>query len=696
MKTLNKQTGLKKLIFNIMIKKYCFFLILLFISLPEQAWSQVAINTTGNPANSNSMLDVSSTTKGLLVPRMTSLERNAMESGLSSADKGMLVFDTTLDFFFYYDGNDFKQVSDGIIDVLQDEDGDTKIEVEHSADEDLIRYKVGNTEYFVMHPARIDVLNTGRSVFIGEDAGKNDDLNVNQNIGIGYKSLGSNITGYYNTGIGSESITRNTTGRANTGVGCQSLFNNTSGQFNTALGYVSGYNIDDGDYNTAIGVRALYHNENGHENTAVGNGALHESTGSYNTAIGRDAGYNITSGESNIMIGRSIYAPSSTDNYQLNIGNLIFGTDVDGTETTISSGNIGIGNNDPYYKLDVMGNIRAHNNSGHTKILLEGQSGSSSVYFEENGYYRASVGYSVDNEYLFLHEGGNVVVKDGNMGIGNVAPQHKLDVEGDAQLKSTTGNVKLFMDGHSGNSEMEFLVDGVFKGSVGYSSGLDYLYFYMGDFVALKNGNMGIGFVNPQHKLDVEGDAQLKSTTGNVELFMDGHSGNSEIEFQVDGGFAGSVGYNADNDYLYFYEGGNVVVKNGNLGIGTTTPGYRLQVGNSGDGSTARANAWQTFSDRSLKRDLSLIDDPIHKIEQVSGYYYYWKDGDDKSRQTGVIAQEVEEVLPEIVQTDAEGIKSLDYSKLTPLLIEAVKEQQSYIEDLENRLSILEKQIIRQ
>lgn len=231
------------------------------------------------------------------------------------------------------------------------------------------------------------------------------------------------------------------------------------------------WNIDDGNYNTAIGVRAFYHNENGNENTAVGDGALHESTGSYNTAIGRDAGYNITSGESNIMIGRSIYAPSATDNYQLNIGNLIFGTDVDGIETTISYGNIG---------------------------------------------------------------------------------------------------------------------------------------------------------------------------------------------------------------------------------IGTTTPGYRLQVGNSGDGSTARANAWQTFSDRSLKRDLSLIDDPIHKIEQVSGYYYYWKDGDDKSRQTGVIAQEVEEVLPEIVQTDAEGIKSLDYSKLTPLLIEAVKEQQSYIEDLENRLSVLEKQIIRQ
>ena len=146
------------------------------------------------------------------------------------------------------------------------------------------------------------------------------------------------------------------------------------------------------------------------------------------------------------------------------------------------------------------------------------------------------------------------------------------------------------------------------------------------------------------------------------------------------------------SNYLYMYEGGNVVLKGGNLGVGTLTPGYRLQVGNSGDGSTARANAWNTFSDRKLKKDIVEIENPSEKLEHLNGYYYYWKEGSDKTRQVGVIAQEVEEVLPEIVSTDAEGIKSLDYSKLTPLLIEVLKEQQEIIKKLEARIDALEKE----
>jgi hypothetical protein len=66
----------------------------------------------------------------------------------------------------------------------------------------------------------------------------------------------------------------------------------------------------------------------------------------------------------------------------------------------------------------------------------------------------------------------------------------------------------------------------------------------------------------------------------------------------------------------------------------------------------------------------------------LNGYYYNWKEGEDPSVQVGVIAQEVEMALPEIVSTDSAGYKSVDYSKITALLIEVNKVQQKQINDL--------------
>jgi len=74
-----------------------------------------------------------------------------------------------------------------------------------------------------------------------------------------------------------------------------------------------------------------------------------------------------------------------------------------------------------------------------------------------------------------------------------------------------------------------------------------------------------------------------------------------------------------------------------------------------------------------------VIDHPIEKLNMLNGYYYNWKEGEDPSVQVGVIAQEVEMALPEIVSTDSAGYKSVDYSKITALLIEVNKEQQNQL-----------------
>ncbi len=129
------------------------------------------------------------------------------------------------------------------------------------------------------------------------------------------------------------------------------------------------------------------------------------------------------------------------------------------------------------------------------------------------------------------------------------------------------------------------------------------------------------------------------------------------------------LNHNCSNN-IYMVDGGGKV----GIGTGFATLSYALEVGTDGDGSGARANAWNTFSDRRLKEKITKISDPLSLLEKINGVYFYWKQGEDKSRQVGVIAQEVEKVLPEIVSTGQDGYKAVDYGKLTPILIEEVKE----------------------
>ena len=88
------------------------------------------------------------------------------------------------------------------------------------------------------------------------------------------------------------------------------------------------------------------------------------------------------------------------------------------------------------------------------------------------------------------------------------------------------------------------------------------------------------------------------------------------------------------------------------------------------------------YSDQRLKRNIKTIDNAVDTVQNLRGVTF------EKSLQPslGVIAQEVEEVLPELVHTDADGMKSVAYGNMVGLLIEAIKEQQKQIEDLKQRL----------
>ena len=92
------------------------------------------------------------------------------------------------------------------------------------------------------------------------------------------------------------------------------------------------------------------------------------------------------------------------------------------------------------------------------------------------------------------------------------------------------------------------------------------------------------------------------------------------------------------------------------------------------------------FSDIALKSDINPITAALEKVGQIGGYTYL-KAGDDQKR-TGVLAQEIQKVLPEAVHTNEDGVLGVAYGNLTGLLIEAVKELNSKVKDLESKLGV--------
>ena len=98
-------------------------------------------------------------------------------------------------------------------------------------------------------------------------------------------------------------------------------------------------------------------------------------------------------------------------------------------------------------------------------------------------------------------------------------------------------------------------------------------------------------------------------------------------------------------------------------------------------------------SDIRFKNNITPITNALDKLSKIGGYTFEWNEISHKEtgkKDIGVVAQEVEEILPEIVQTRSNGYKAVDYQKLTALLIESVKEQQVIINDLKTRIETLE------
>jgi len=186
------------------------------------------------------------------------------------------------------------------------------------------------------------------------------------------------------------------------------------------------------------------------------------------------------------------------------------------------------------------------------------------------------------------------------------------------------------------------------------------------------------GALNTNYPLTVNGD---QSNTGNLNVAGDifvGATTPGYLRFRTYSGKSYIQSYDdaagAFQPILFTRQGGSPEY------MKLTTTGLDV----SGD-IKASGNV-TAYSDVRLKENIVTLDSAIDKVMALRGVYYTRKDNPGP-RQVGVIAQEVETILPEVVMTDTEGKKSVAYGNIVALLIEGMKEQQSTINGILAKLS---------
>lgn len=411
-----------RFIFYIMKKLVIVLFHLIFFTC---SYAQIGIGTT--TPHPSSILDLSSTDKGLLIPRMTQAQRSA----ISSPATGLLVYQTDgASGFWFFNGTNWVNAGGGW--GISGNSG--TIDGTHfigTTDNVPLNFRVNNTK-----AGRIGLSNDG-STFFGYNAGLNDDLTDNRNTYIGYEAGMNNINGNMNVGVGYFSLAGVTSGKRNTAIGYNSMISvfNLTGNDNVAVGFSSLENLTQGSENTAIGSQALANNNLGNHNIAIGSGSMISNlTASQNIAIGDGAlftqSFNNTNtvwNSNNVAIGHLVLhknEPTNTMNGIRNtgVGNFVLYSNTTGYSNTALGMN-SMYNNTTGYENTVLGvNAMYSNTTGYGNTALGYNSLSNNI----SGNYNVAIGHdagptgSLDNTIAI---GKNAKVTTGNSAvIGGIGP----------------------------------------------------------------------------------------------------------------------------------------------------------------------------------------------------------------------------------------------------------------------------------
>jgi hypothetical protein len=261
---------------------------------------------------------------------------------------------------------------------------------------------------------------------------------------------------------------------------------------------------------------------------------------------------------------------------------------------------------------------------------------------------------------------GNSVLfqSGGNVGVGNTAPVAMLDVTG------KTGTVGV----NNGNAPTALQVIGGLGASNGFFGSVG------GPIQAISGGGGravgAIGGAGAMFLMTGAGGAHCRPSGGSISRCSPVYDGGNGGSLSLQPGLGGSsfTGGSAGHP-------GNVTLAptGGKVGVGTSTPTAAFEVG---IGHSTLADSWITRSSRRFKTNIQPLAGALEKIEQLQGVSYERKA--DGKHEIGVVAEEVDQVVPELVARDPETkeVQGVDYSRLSALLIEAVKTQQAEIQEL--------------
>ena len=336
--------------------------------------------------------------------------------------------------------------------------------------------------------------------------------------------------------------------------------------------------------------------------------------------------------------------------------------------------------------------------------------------WDDNSYWKSLVQSTRTGDSYFT---------GGNVGIGTTSPQAMFDVrpagsEGAASIRfSSSGNSypRIYMGGSDAN--VAFVINRLtssatqyfgeagdaggfqFRGTGVVSIGNDRIY-------AKTDGNVGVGTSSPTQKLEVTGNIEMDSY-----LYMNGketvRSTDTWLRLNQANAYTSGIhtpqNFNATGGITvgaYYYKPGtgNLHVE-GNVAIGKTSTTQKLDVN-----GRIKSNGVNETSDERLKKNINTISNALSSVQQMEGVFYNWKSPKELEKESidialspnterlemGFIAQDLERIIPELVDTDNEGYKSVQYSKVVALLVEALKEESNKRTDLEKIVADLKAQ----
>lgn len=528
--------------------------------------------------------------------------------------------------------------------------------------------------------------------------------------------------GSYNTFLGHSAGKSQTTATDNTFIGQNTGFSNTIGVDNTFIGVRAGFSNTATD-NTFVGAEAGRSNTGGTDNTFIGEQAGYaNTTGRYNTFIGEDAGYENIDGDENTAIGRNALRSNVNGKYNTAVGSEA------GADITETSQGIGVRNT-------VVGNHAGHDmSSGIANTMVGGNAGPNTEYAHFNTFVGFQAGF--DNNYNFKTDNANrntalgayagYTNREGedNLWIGALSNSGIWDFNQSSEVNFLRGaaeplgptykdssissmNQMIYRTTVVGTSSAGLDNDTVTLGYSTRAEGVGSI--AIGSTTQARHANsiaIGYGATAKTTNSAVIGNDLTTSLAPNIDAvtalgttayrFTDVVS--NKVSVNAVAQTAAEIDLTADNGTDNNDQWTLAAADGGDFSISSFATGSHVSLLTlTNTGTATLAGDLVLNSDRRLKKDIQSIESANGKLSQLDGKTYQWKDSaKGKKRHYGLIAQDVEKVLPELVGKDNQGMRTVNYQGLIPVLLNALKEQQAQINTLEKQLSELKHEMERQ